>query len=261
MSILNSSVDMCKKLILLLFILLISANIGRAEVDNMFMEEIRSKTASESTKPEDLDRLINRLRDTPANGALDFKNRTEAYKLISDGYAKRNHFRQAYTTYLKYLEIKEQHFSERIATAISGAQTAIAANQSKLDQEEQSTREEAADLLSSSERFNTSTYVYKKFFSLGIIVLTILFAISLVRSGMRLLNMKKETEVEKSKILELHRLAVAGKLVEGNTEGQRESLHSISHAIQESATELSTLATDTQLKSSATLVKQLAKSL
>ncbi|MEY4593997.1 MAG: hypothetical protein RIQ47_407, partial [Bacteroidota bacterium] len=144
---------------------------------------------------------------------------------------------------------------------ISGAQAAIAANQSKLDQEEQSTREEAADLLSSSERFNTSTYVYKKFFSLGIIVLTILFAISLVRSGMRLLNMKKETEVEKSKILELHRLAVAGKLVEGNTEGQRESLHSISHAIQESATELSTLATDTQLKSSATLVKQLAKSL
>jgi len=252
---------MSNKSLLFLFILLLSVSSIRAEVDNTFMEEIRSKTASEATKPEDLDRLINRLRDSPGNGSADYKNRFEAYRLISDSYAKRNHFRQAYSTYLKSLELKEQYFSERMTTAISAAQAAAAANKSKLDQEEQTTREEASDLMISSERFTTSTHVYKKFFSLGIIVLTILFAISLVRSGVRLMNMKKETEAEKTKILELHRLALAGKLVDGNIAGQQESLNSISKAIQESAEEISKLNGDTKLKSSALSLIQHSKTI
>lgn len=246
---------MSKKLTLLT-IAFFGVSICLADIDTTFMQEIQDKTSNANTKPEDLDRLMNRLRDTPTAPGTDYRNHINAYRLISDAYAKRNHFRQAYTTYLQYLELKEQLFQERMTSAIIAAQQSSSARQSKLIEEENATREEAADLLTSAERFNTSTFVYKKFFSLGIIVLTIIFAILLVRSGVRLLNMKKENESVRKDILQLHRIALAGKLIPGNSDGQLASIKSIKQSVMESANEISSLNSDVQLQ---TLTKSMEK--
>lgn len=246
---------MYKKLTLLTFALLL-ISFCRADIDVSFMQEIQDKTSNAATKPEDLDRLMNRLRDMPTVPGADYRNQITAYQLISDAYAKRNHFRQAYTTYLQYLELKEQLFSERMTSAISAAQQSSSSRQSKLIEEESATREEAAELLTSAERFTTSTFVYKKFFSLGIIVLTIIFAIILVRSGVRLLNMKKESESVRKDILQLHRIALAGKLIPGNRDGQQASIKSIQQSVMESADEISSLNSAGQLQ---TFTKSLEK--
>jgi len=252
----NYSADMVKRFFLLLLLVNVSS-MCIADIDPAFMDEIRNKTSSAVTKPEDLDRLLNRLRDTPLAEGADYRNKITAYQLISDSYAKRNHFRQAYTTYLQYLELKEQLFRERMTTAISTAQSSSESRQLKLTEEEKTTGEQADELLLSADRFTTSTFVYKKFFSLGIIVLTIIFAISLVRSGVRLLNMKKENEVVRNNILQLHRIALAGNLMEGNIAGNKDAVKSISQSSLEAARELSKLPTDTSLQS---ITKSLEKS-
>jgi len=75
---------------------------------------------------------------------------------------------------------------------------------------------------------------FKKIFSTIIAVLSLLFAASLFRSGIKLKELRNETATNREKLMENHRIALLGSLAAG----LREAMTSNNERIESAASEL-----------------------
>ena len=109
-----------------------------------------------------------------------------AYRLVADGYAINNHFRQAYDCYNRYLGIKETMLGQARRDSIRARQEAI---RGRVKQEEGQVIESnnLVQNLQIEIDQQTSRHAFmRQFFSIALVALTALIALMLVRSGIRL---------------------------------------------------------------------------
>ena len=208
-----------KKTILAIFIAINAALLPATAQLQDELQQMQNNASSTSVKPEALDRMVNRLRDVQTNNDREEQLLMDTHKAISNGYAINNHFKPAYREFAVYLDLKEKQTEKKFSTVVNEAKHRIDEKAGKLDSEVDATRKAADELKNSAARYTNARFVYKKFFSAAIIVLSVLFGFSLFRSGLRLLNMRSETTEKRIKIVEMHRIALIGKLVAGNESG------------------------------------------
>ncbi len=139
----------------------------------------------------------------------------EAFKALSNGFAANVHYKQGYTVFQKYLSLKEKILVRQKTEVITKLET-------EYQQKDKSDEDKAVSLQSAVQQLNLDTEGYiskrsgfKNAFSIIIVILSMLFAASLFRSGVRLKNLRNETKTNQNKLEENHRIATLGYLEEG----------------------------------------------
>ena len=139
----------------------------------------------------------------------------EAYKALSAGFAANVHYKQGYNVFQKYLRLKEKILARQKAEVITKLQNEYQQKDKADEDKVVSLQNEVAQLNMDTENFISKRSGFKNIFSIVIVVLSMLFAGSLFRSGVRLKNLNTETKENQAKLAENHRLSSLGILAPG----------------------------------------------
>jgi len=138
-----------------------------------------------------------------------------AYKALSAGFAANVHYKQGYNVFQKYLRLKEKILAVEKAGAIAKLQNEYKEKDKADEDKVVQLQNEVAQLNMDAEGFISKRKGFKNIFSIIIVVLSMLFAASLFRSGVKLRNLNAETKANQDKLAENHRLSSLGYLAEG----------------------------------------------
>ena len=164
-----------------------------------------------------LDRVTSRLHyfDTNAPSHDQQEKLMEIYKAISNGYAVNSHYKTGYEAFSKYLSIKEKKLAAEKDAAIA-KEKAQYDQKDKNDAAEVSTLEEQVKQLDGDTNgLITKRSLFKKIFSVIIAFLSLLFAYSLFRSGVKMKDLRNETQADRDKVMHNHRIALIGSFSDG----------------------------------------------
>ncbi|CAN5534583.1 hypothetical protein BH11BAC1_BH11BAC1_06250 [soil metagenome] len=143
------------------------------------------------------------------------KKMLTAYKALSAGFAANVHYKQGYVVFQKYLTLKEKLLAREKAEVIAKLQNDYRQNDKADEEKVVSLQNEVSQLNLDTEGFISKRSGFKNIFSIVIVVLSMLFAASLFRSGMRLKNLNTETKANQEKLAANHRLASLGYVADG----------------------------------------------
>jgi C4-dicarboxylate-specific signal transduction histidine kinase len=138
-----------------------------------------------------------------------------AYKALSAGFAANVHYKQGYNVFQKYLLLKEKILAREKAAVITSLQNEYRQKDKADEDNVVRLQNEVAQLNLDAEGFISKRKGFKNIFSIVIVVLSMLFAASLFRSGVKLKNLNAETKTNHDKLAENHRLASIGYLADG----------------------------------------------
>jgi hypothetical protein len=134
----------------------------------------------------------------------------ELYKLLSKGYATVFHFRQGYEEFNRYLSLKEQKLLTQKADTMHRINENFRQVDSKDEAEVSDLRNKADDLDQSISSLTSRGSWFKKIVSGIIAVLSLMFAVSLFRTGVRIKEINTSVLANRQKLLDNHRLSVLG---------------------------------------------------
>ncbi|MFM2134924.1 MAG: hypothetical protein RL021_324 [Bacteroidota bacterium] len=186
------------------------------------------KSERSESNTDELDKIRQNLTGLKARTAEEREQFMKLHKTLSNGYASKGHYKQAVDEYAAYLDLKEQLFQKELQETVSKASSSMRERSDKLEQDLKAAAEEAESATASVERYDTFRMIYQQFFSIGLVALTVVFALSFVRSGVRMSNRRKETRELRNRLLGMHRTALAGRLSNGIRMGHRDSLSRLS---------------------------------
>lgn len=178
-----------------------------------------------------------------------------AYKALSNGFAANVHYKQGYNVFQKYLNLKEKILAREKAAAITALQNDYRQKDKADEDKVIQLQNEAAQLNMDAEGFISKRKGFKNIFSIIIVVLSMIFAASLFRSGVKLKNLNEETKANQDKLAENHRLASLGYL----SEGIPSSLESSKAHIKQTAIEARRLASKGNTEALRKALDELAK--
>jgi C4-dicarboxylate-specific signal transduction histidine kinase len=150
-----------------------------------------------------------------------------AYKALSAGFAANVHYKQGYNVFQKYLNLKEKILAREKATVIANLQKEYQQKDKADEDKVVSLQNEVAQLNMDTEGFISKRRGFKNIFSIVIVVLSMIFAASLFRSGVKLKNLNSETKNNQEKLAENHRLASLGYLSPGIPEVLKSNMETI----------------------------------
>lgn len=179
--------------------------------------------AKQESKTADLDRLLQNLKGLKAKNDEQKEQFMKLHKTISNGYASNGNYKIAYEEYMNYLELKEELFLKDFSETVRKAKQSYEERSIGLENSLNKARETEQDALASVQHWDTLRSVYQKFFSLGLLALTVVFSLSFVRSGVRMVNMRKETDSLRKRITGMHRLSMLGRITPGNINGHKQA--------------------------------------
>ena len=138
-----------------------------------------------------------------------------AYKALSGGFAANVHYKQGYNVFQKYLSLKEKILAREKAALISKLQNEYMQKDKEDEDKVVQLKSEVAQLSLDTGGFISKRSGFKNIFSIIIVVLSMLFAASLFRSGVKLRKLNAETKENQEKLSDNHRLASLGYIAEG----------------------------------------------
>ena len=156
-----------------------------------------------------------------------------AFKALSNGFAANVHYKQGYNVFQKYLTLKEKILAREKAQVISKLQGEYAQKDKADEDKVVSLQNEVAQLDLDTDGFLSKRSGFKNIFSIIIVILSMLFAASLFRSGMKLKNLNTETKENQEKLLENHRIASLGYLADGIPSAMKVNSESLKRSVSE----------------------------
>ena len=205
---------MIKKITLALLIALVSLLADAQNSEQLQQLANQSKTIY--IKPDALDNLMIGLRpfkQIHGNGVDSLL--IQAYVNISKGYSDNNHFKQGFDVYDSYINYKIDMLKMRKDSTIGHAAAAINLKKDADKTEQMNLQNTVQQLQIDIDELSTKITSFKKYFSLLIIGLALIFAALFVSSGVKFNNLKKKISENKSLIKKGHRFAMIGVLQEG----------------------------------------------
>ena len=203
-----------KKIFSLLIITLFCSNIFGQDVSSLQVLNNRSKTIY--IKAEALDQIMIALRpyeNVHGNGIDTLL--MDTYKNISKGYADNNHFKQGYEVYNKYLEYKIEMLNLYKSKTITAAAGSINNRKQKDNSTQLDLQNNISQLQIDLDQLASKRSGFKKYFSLGVIVLSLIFAALLLNYGVKYNNLKNKIKENKDAMLASHKLGILGKFSKG----------------------------------------------
>ncbi len=205
---------MIKKITLALFIVLTALQSKAQNTEQL--EQLVNQSKTIYLKPDALDNLMISLRpfkQIHGNGVDSLL--MQAYINISKGYADNNHFKQGFDVYDMYLNYKIEMLKLKKDATIAEAATTINSKRDADKTEQMKLQNNVQQLQIDIDELSTKITSFKKYFSLLIIGLALIFAAIFVSSGVKFNNLKKKISENKLLIKKGHRFALVGVLQEG----------------------------------------------
>ena len=202
------------------------------------LQSINNNSKVQFVKPEMLDQLMIALRKYETEPVRRQDTLLlDTYRNISSAYMANNHFKQAYEVYIKYINIKEDMLSADKTVSINEAINSVSSLQQKDEKNEIELQTKLNQLKEENELLAMKQLSFKRNFSLALIILTSIFAIMLVSSGIRMISLRSKLQQNRDRMKNIHRLAVTGNFSSGlrtsmktvlkTSEGQTSELHQI----------------------------------
>lgn len=138
-----------------------------------------------------------------------------AYKALSAGFAANVHYKQGYNVFQKYLNLKEKILAGEKAAVIAKLQNEYKEKDKADEDKVVSLQNEVAQLNMDTEGYISKRSGFKNIFSIVIVALSMMFAASLFRSGVRIRSLSAETKANHDKLAENHRIASLGYVAGG----------------------------------------------
>ena len=195
-----------------IFILLCSVNISFAQAPDL--DRIITNITVTAPPVEALDQAAIQLHyfDSVTPTQEQETKMLQAYKALSAGFAANVHYKQGYNVFQKYLNLKEKILAREKAGVIARLQNEYLQKDKADEDSVVNLQREVSQLNMDTEALISRRSGFKNIFSIIIVVLTIIFAASLFRSGVRLKNLNAETKANQEKLAANHRLAALGYL-------------------------------------------------
>jgi hypothetical protein len=219
--------------ILGIIILLLFATLTKAQSPGS-LQIIYQKATDKYVSADMLDRLMIQLREFEKQPAG--SNDTllmQTYKAIAYSYAANNHYKQAYYVFKRYLEFKEQVLARDKANSLKTVTASVTERRQKDEVEQLDIQNKLSQLQIDIDQLESRRSGFKKYFSFGLVALTVLFAVMLVNAGIKLNNSRVKLKQNRERMKELQRIAVVGKYAGGIRAGLRNSLAQIENSAME----------------------------
>jgi hypothetical protein len=179
----------------------------------------------------------------------------EIYKAIANGFAVNFHFKQGYIAYQKSLALKEKKLAAEKAAAITQQNKQYEQQNSNDEQQVANLQATQQQLSHDIDSLISKRKSFKSIFSIIIAVLSLLFAASLFKSGIKLKDLKNETTANRDKLMQNHRIALLGSLATG----VRQTMISNNEKVKAAVSELlAKLPNDNKAKEIRTKLEKLA---
>ena len=199
------------------------------------LQTINDKSKSQFVKPESLDQLMIVLRKYEASQVRSQDTLLlDTYKNISSAYMANNHFKQAYEVFQKYIIRKENMLSADKSDFLNQNISSVTSRKQKDDNEEMELQSRLKQLKEDNAHLDVRQNFFKRNFSLALIILTAIFALVLVNTGIRMMNLRSNLQQNRDRMKSIHRLAVTGKFSSGLISG----LNSVLKSSEEQTREL-----------------------
>jgi hypothetical protein len=172
-----------------------------------------------------LDNQAARLRqaEKEIKSQEELDNLIRQYKSLAKGYADNFHFKQGYQTFEKYLQLKERKLATEKFVVLKEMNTKFDRMDNKDEAEVKSLQQQVTDIDESTSSLNSRGLLFKNALTIIIIILSLLFAVSLFRTGLRLKEIKGAVDANREHLLANHRMAVLGLLSPGLKESIAEN--------------------------------------
>lgn len=185
-------------------------------------------------KPEKLDQLMIRLRPF----FLQPRKETDSLfmitmKTITNGYVVNNHFKQGYFVYLQYLRFKESRLKSDLDASVAAANAAVNERRQKEDDELLSLKNTVDELQDDINGYKGKRAAFKTYFSIAIIVLSMIVAAMLVSTGVRLNNLRNRIKQNRENLISSHRKSTLGALSKGLLDTIRSNVQTIGKDVKQ----------------------------
>lgn len=245
MFILNSSCKMKKISLYILFVFFCSSVFGQ---DVATLQSLNARAKTIYIKAEALDQIMIALRPFEGkHGAGIDTLLMETYKIISQGYADNNHFKQGYQVYDKYINYRIESLQLYKTATINAAAASIDSRKQKDDAAQVDLQNTISQLQIDIDQLGSKRSGFKKYFSFGVILLSLVFAGLLVNYGVKFSNLKNQIKENKDSMLASHRLATVGSFASGYQSETGKSFVNIENTIAQIKSEIKG-STDANLK-------------
>lgn len=233
---LNSSCNM-KKIFLLLTLNFLCTFIQGQDLASLQVLNDKSKT--QFIKVEALDQLMISLRQFESSHGNGIDSLLlDSYRNISKGYSDNNHFRQGYEVYNKYLNYKIESLQLFKNKTIATSANSISNRNQKDNSTQVDLQNNISQLQIDIDQLDSKRSSLKKYFSFGVIILSMIFAGLLVNYGVNFTNLKSKIKENTTAMLVAHRYATLGKFSLGYQSGTRKSIENIESGISQIKSEL-----------------------
>ncbi|MFZ7114011.1 MAG: hypothetical protein ACO1G9_01435 [Bacteroidota bacterium] len=248
---------MKKITLFILFSIICTVSYGQ---DIATLQSLNARAKTIYIKAEALDQIMISLRpyeDLHGDGIDTLL--METYKIISQGYSDNNHFKQGYQVYDKYLNYRIESLQRYKTKTISNAAASIDSRKQKDDAAQVDLQNTISQLQIDIDQLGSKRSGFKKYFSFGVIVLSLIFAGLLVNYGVKFNNLKNQIKDNKDSMMSGHRLSTLGHFASGYQSETGKSFVSIENTIAQVKSELKST-TDQNLKKADQLCSVILKS-
>lgn len=222
----------------LIFLLIASYSSGQGQS----IEELRvvsSKVRDPFIKPEVLDQIMFNLRVYESNPLPDQDSLLlDIYRTVSNSYMANNHFKKAYQVFSRYLAYKEQMLANDKAASINSLMNKIGERSRNDENEYRDLMHQVSELREGNVILENRRLTFKRNFSFGLIFLSAMFAIMLVGSGIKMMNLRSKLNQNRDRMKAIHRNAVIGKYEDGVGNSLNDSLPELERQLKEFKAEL-----------------------
>jgi hypothetical protein len=197
----------------LLFLVLSASSYAQSMED---LRSINSRAKDSFIPPDKLDQLVNALRKYEENPLPDQDTLLlETYKVIVNSYMVNNHFKQAHQLFTRYLAYKEKMLAKDKADAINRVMNTVAERSRNDETEYRNLQNQVSELKKGNENLESRRLNFKRNFSFALIFLSAMFAVMLVGSGVKMMNLRSKLNQNRERMKSIHKSAVTGKYDEG----------------------------------------------
>jgi hypothetical protein len=215
-----------------IFILLLSTCLFTQAQDLATLQQLNARSKTIYIKADALDNLMIALRpfDKKHGNGID-SLLMDTYKNISKGYADNNHFKQGYEVYNMYLNYKIDFLNLQKEKTIANAVSSISIRKTKDNADQMELQNTSQQLQIDIDQLASKRINFKKYFSILIIALSLIFAALLVSFTMKYSRLKKKIAENKVKMRANQQFAVVGKFCYGFTRSSSKAMTELENTV------------------------------
>lgn len=157
----------------------------------------------------------------------------DTYRSIASGYSANFHFRQSYEVFRKYLIYKENLLAIQKLSAINNILSSISVRELLDERKMKDHVFKFSKLENEKQNLESELFRWKRNISISLLILSSIFALMLVSSGIKLFSRRSKIRQNRDKIKKIHRAASIGNMEPGLSASIQKTFETVRERTQE----------------------------